>query len=98
MVQSILVLGAGAKYDFEDEKSRRLQGRKLHYVVREITAKGEAEGYFPISQSVPLEVAKKVTEIPGIYNAVFEARTNKDGRLELRLKDVDADSATPVDL
>lgn len=97
MVQSILVLHAGRPYDFTDEKQRRYVGRKISFVIRGLEASGEEQGVPVIAQSISLEVSKKLKEVPGIYEAAFDIRM-KDGHPEFRIKDVDAASATAVDL
>ena len=73
MVQSILVLGKGAPYDFVPEgQTARLTGQKVHFIMRDAPLAGVgADGFQPISSSLPLTEAEKIKDVPAIYSAAF---------------------------
>ena len=98
MVQRILVLGKNGPYDFVPEGGTRMTGQKVHFIFRDGPLSGEgAGGYAPVSASVPVEEANKLTVLPGIYQAGFSIQT-VGGKPQLKLVSIDGNKPVPVEL
>lgn len=81
-------------YSFKDESSGKTQtGMSLSYLstdklVPYQDAEGGYYGYQPIKDNVNYELAKKITEVPGIYDIDVMIKPGQDGRAVMRITDM----------
>lgn len=78
-------------YSFKDESSGKSQtGMSLSYLSTDNLApyqdaEGGFYGYQPIKDSVNYELAKKIKEVPGIYDIDVTIKPGQDGRAVMRI-------------
>lgn len=92
MKQKIIVLAAKG-WSLVDEKTKeQREGVSLHYLLTDnlkpfADSASGTEGYIPVKQSITIEKAKSLNNVPGIYEGEFELRSSA-GKTILALSDL----------
>lgn len=85
MEEKILILGKNNPYSFSDEKTGQVfEGQKISY----LSSQKNENGYLPIQISLDLELAKKVTKVPGVYTARYGVVPGKSNKPQITLVDL----------
>lgn len=83
----ILVLALN-QYGFTDEKTGEVkEGATIEYLTTDFTNTssdfGTKKGYFSLKQSLDKEIAKQITNVPGVYEVELSMRSGSDRKAQL---------------
>jgi len=79
-MEKIIILHART-YNFEDKQSKQLiSGLKIAYILNDdlepLKIDDKERGYSIVESSMPLELAGKISAVPGVYDVKFVSTTN----------------------
>ncbi len=83
-LERCLLLSA-RRYDFNDDKGKRVAGVKVSYVMGDVDAQDEERGLAPLSINAPFELWPELVTLPGLYDVDFKQRPGANGKPTLQL-------------
>lgn len=82
MKETIIVIGAKS-WELQDETTKQVRaGISLHYLMADnmkpfIDTVNNVRGYVPCKQSISLDEANNIVDVPGIYEGDFALRASQ---------------------
>lgn len=86
-MSKVLILGA-TRFDFEDERKRRIEGAYIHYVDGKPENEQDRRGLLPMKLRVGIELFADLKQLPGYYELEMCSRAGTNGKPEVRVSSV----------
>lgn len=73
------------RYEFDDEKSRRIEGTTVTYLADECSDDPMLKGMLPLTITAPVSVFHQLEALPGVYEIDLKMRPGKGGKAAISL-------------
>lgn len=93
-MERVVILSA-RRYEFDDEKARRIEGTTVTYVADDPVDDAMVKGLAPLSISAPVAVFHQLQDVPGVYDIDLKMRPGKGGKATISLVGVQFVASVP---